>query len=218
MFNLRSITVAMLLSGALVAGCTSQVTNPEQYSGFMSDYSGLTAMTSASGKDVMRWQDPAFELGNYSQIVYQPVTFYPAPKPTEQISDQTLQQLLGYTNQQLRAAMGGRLTLVQTPGPGTLIFRGAVTGVDTANEGLKPYQVIPVALVVSGAMAATGHRTQDTELYLEGEFIDAPTGKPVLKLVRKGFGKKVDNESQEVTLDDLKGSIDDMVQDIKLYQ
>jgi hypothetical protein len=218
MFTLRSVTAAILLSSGLIAGCTSQVTEPDRYSGFMSDYSGLQAVQSASGKEVMRWQDPAFKLSNYSEVVYQPVKFYPAPKPTEQISDQTLEQLLAYTNQQLRAAMGERLKLAQTPGPRTLIFRGAITGVDTANEGLKPYQVIPVALVVSGAMAAAGQRTQDTELYLEGEFVDASSGKPVVKVVRKGFGKKVDNASQVVTFNDLKGTIDDMVRDIGLYK
>jgi hypothetical protein len=39
-------------------------------------------------------------------------------------------------------------------------------------------------MVVAGT--ATGHRTMDTNLYFEGELIDAATNKPVLKVVRKG--------------------------------
>lgn len=218
MFKARSMTAALILGGVLIAGCTSQVTKPEQYSGFLSDYSNLAATESASGKEVMRWTDPAFNLNDYSNLVYQPIAFYPAPTPTEQISSQTLQQLLTYANQKISASLGEKLKLVQKPGPKTLIFRGAITGVDTANEGLKPYQVIPVALVVSSAMAASGTRTRDTNLFLEGEFVDSTTGKPVIKLVRKGFGKKVDNATVQVTLEDLKGSIDDMVNDIRLYK
>lgn len=218
MFSARSIIGALVVSSALITGCTSQVAKPDQYSGFLSDYSGLSEEKSASGKEVMRWTDPALKLGNYSYLVYQPIAFYPAPTPTEQISNQTLQQLLAYSNERISATLGERLTLTQAPGPRTLIFRGAITGVDTANEGLKPYQVIPVALVVSGAMAASGSRTRNTQLFLEGEFIDATSGKPVLKLVRKGFGKKVDNADTPVTFDDLKGSIDEMLPDIRLFK
>ena len=100
---------------------------------------------------------------------------------------------------------------------GTLIFKGAITGVSTATEGLKPYEVIPIALVVAGAMTATGHRDQNTELYLEGEFIDAATGKSVARVVRKGFGKTLDNDEQNVTLDDLKAIVNDMAKDIRMY-
>ncbi|STL62235.1 putative lipoprotein [Escherichia coli] len=42
---------------------------------------------------------------------------------------------------------------------------------------------------------ATGHRTMDTRLYFEGELIDAATNKPVIKVVRQGEGKDLNNES-----------------------
>ena len=49
------------------------------------------------------------------------------------------------------------------------------------------------ALVTAAAMTAAGERDKNSELYLEAEFIDASTGKPVLQVVRKGFGKNLDN-------------------------
>ncbi|EME1982976.1 DUF3313 domain-containing protein, partial [Cronobacter sakazakii] len=39
--------VAALL---LLAGCSSSTTKPEQYSGFLKDYSGLEKTTSSTGK------------------------------------------------------------------------------------------------------------------------------------------------------------------------
>ncbi len=63
-----------------------------------------------------------------------------------------------------------------TAGPRSLIFRGAITGVDTSKEGLQFYEVVPVALVVAGTQMATGHRTMDTRLYFEGELIGYPDG------------------------------------------
>ncbi|MDH4558745.1 DUF3313 domain-containing protein [Pseudomonas sp. BN417] len=206
-----------LAAAMMMAGCTSQTASTEQYSGFLSSYDDLQEVKTSTGKTVLRWTAPNFNPKNYSGLLYQPVKFYPQPKPSEQISDQTLTSLLQYTNDQLSQAMASRLPLTTSAGPGTLIFRGAITGVDTATEGLKPYEVIPIALVVAGTMTATGHRDQNTELFLEGEFIDGATNQPVARVVRKGFGKTLDNDEQQVTLDDLKAIVNDMAKDIRLY-
>jgi hypothetical protein len=69
------------------------------------------------------------------------------------------------------------------------------------------HEVIPVAAVVGAASAATGHRDQNTELYIEVEFVDAASGLPVAKAVRKVFGKNLENESQEISADDFKAAI-----------
>ncbi|MBT8768035.1 DUF3313 domain-containing protein [Metapseudomonas boanensis] len=211
-----------LMGGTLAAalilnGCTSHTTSQEQYSGFLSSYDDLKEVKTSSGTTVLRWTAPNFNPSNYSGLIYQPINFYPPPKPTEQISNETLTSLLQYTNEQISQALASRLPLTTTRGPGTLIFKGAITGVSTATEGLKPYEVIPIALVVAGAMTATGHRDQNTELYLEGEFIDASTGMSMARVVRKGFGKTLDNDEQQVTLDDLKAIVNDMAKDIRLY-
>ncbi|MDH4608311.1 DUF3313 domain-containing protein [Pseudomonas sp. BN102] len=206
-----------LAAAMMMAGCTSQTASTEQYSGFLSSYADLKEVKTSTGHTVLRWTAPNFNPKNYSALLYQPVKFYPQPKPTEQINDQTLTALLQYTNEQLSQAMASRLPPTTTAGPGTLIFRGAITGVDTSTEGLKPYEVIPIALVVAGAMTATGHRDQNTELFLEGEFIDGATNQPVARVVRKGFGKSLDNDQEHVTLDDLKSIVNDMAKDIRLY-
>ncbi|AFJ99477.1 hypothetical protein ES15_1904 [Cronobacter sakazakii ES15] len=93
--------VAALL---LLAGCSSSTTKPEQYSGFLKDYSGLEKTTSSTGKPVMRWVAPGFNLNNYDSIVYNPVVYYPTPKPTAQISQKVLDGLLNYTNDKLKTA------------------------------------------------------------------------------------------------------------------
>lgn len=124
--------VAALL---LLAGCSSSTTKPEQYSGFLKDYSGLEKTTSSTGKPVMRWVAPGFNLNNYDSIVYNPVVYYPTPKPTAQISQKVLDGLLNYTNDKLKSAAASRKPLVTTPGPRSVIFRGAITAVDSSKEG-----------------------------------------------------------------------------------
>jgi len=207
-----------VLSGLLaLAGCASKVAQPENYSGFLKDYSGLQQTTSASGKPVMRWVDPNFNPDQYDSIVYHPVTYYPVAKPTTQIGQQTLDGLLNYTNSKLKAAAAQRKPLVTSPGAHSLIFRGAITGVNASKEGLQFYEVVPVALLVAGTQAATGHRTMDTNLFFEGELIDATTNKPVLKVIRKGEGKDLNNESTPMSVETLKQVVDDMATDATMF-
>ncbi|MEZ6877300.1 DUF3313 domain-containing protein [Enterobacter sp. KBR-315C3_2022] len=207
-----------VLSGLLaLAGCASKVAEPDQYSGFLKDYSGLQQTTSATGKPTLRWVDPSYNEANYDSIIWTPITYYPTPKPTTQIGKQTLDELLNYTNTKMKAAVGQRKPIVTTPGKHSLIFRGAITAVSAQKEGLQFYEVIPVALVVAGTQMATGHRTMDTHLFFEGELIDAATNKPVMRVVRKGEGKELSNENTPMAFSTLKQVVDDMATDATMF-
>ena len=111
----------------------------------------------------------------------------------------------------MKEAIAQRKPLVTTAGPRSLIFRGAITGVDTSKEGLQFYEV------VAGTQMATGHRTMDTRLYFEGELIDAATNKPVIKVVRQGEGKDLNNESTPMAFENIKQVIDDMATDATMF-
>ena len=216
MMKTRTLMASSLVAAAiLLNGCTSKTVSQEQYSGFLPSYEGLKPVETASGQKALRWVDPAFDVANYDKLIFQPVRFYPAPQPTDRIGQQTYDELLKYANGRLSEALSSRFQLVGfSHEPRTLEFRGAITGVSADNKGLKPYEVIPIALVVAGAMAATGERDQDTELYLEGELIDTSTGKPVLRVVRKGFGKTLSNDRQAIGFSDLKPVIDELTADV----
>ncbi|MFF6009724.1 DUF3313 family protein [Rahnella sp. R3(2024)] len=217
MKKIKLLQIALVTGTMFLAGCTSHVTQTEKFSGFLGDYSGLKEVKTASGNPVLRWIDPSFKKENYSYLKYEPIKFYPEPQPTEQISKETLQGALDYANSRMKTALSERLPLTDHAGPRTLIFKGAITGVNTSAEGLQFYEVIPVALVIAGTETATGHRTRDTEVYFEGELIDASTGKAVIKVVRKGFGKQVSNDKQKVTANDLKSVVDSMANDTRLF-
>lgn len=205
--------VAALAGLLALTGCASKIAAPEKYSGFLKDYSNLKETTSASGKAELRWISADYNPQNYDSIVYNPITYYPVPKPSTQVGEKALRDILNYTNQQMKQAIAERKPLVAKPGPRSLIFRGAITGVDSSKEGLQFYEVIPVAMIIAGTQAATGHRTMDTNLFFEGELIDAATHKPVVKVVRKGEGKNLSNENTPLTVETLKQVIDDMAID-----
>lgn len=213
MRNARVLKLAAVAALFLLAGCSSKVAEPEQYSGFLKDYSNLKETTSSSGKTELRWVDPNYNPSNYDNIVYTPIVYYPELKPTTQMGKQVLDQILNYTNQQMKMALQERRPLVTTAGPRNLIFRGAITSVTANKEGLQFYEVLPLTLVVAGTQAVTGHRTMDTNLFFEGELIDARTKQTVMKVVRKGEGKDLANENTPITADTVKQVIDTMAID-----
>ena len=102
------VKASLLCVTLALAGCASKVTSPEKYSGFLKDYSGLQETTSASGKTVMRWVAPGFDFNQYDSLVYNPVVYYPIPKPNTQIGEKVLSGILNYTNQQLKTAAAAR--------------------------------------------------------------------------------------------------------------
>lgn len=206
---------AVVALGLALAGCTSKTVNQSQYSGFLSSYEGLESVKTVSGATVLRWVAPGFDVSQYDSVVLQPLSYYPQPKPDARIDQATLDALLAQANQQIGGAIAQRLPLVDaaSAGPRTLVFRGAITGVAAETQGLRPYEVLPIALVLAGALTAAGERDQNSELYLEGELIDHRSGQPVMRLVRKGFGKTLSNDQQKITTADMRPVIDQLTRD-----
>lgn len=212
----------LLFSALLLGGCASKdVTQPDQYSGFLSDYSQLQPAVSATGQPVMRWIAPGVKVDDYKYVQVRSVAFYPTPSATEQISNQTLDELQVYARQQVTSAFGRRFQLLDpnaAPRPQTLVVRAAITGVSTEAEGLKAYEVIPIALVVAATTTAAGTRDRETEIFVEAEMLDGSTGQPVMRVVRKGRGQELENREEQVTLATLKSVIDTIVNDIERFQ
>ncbi|USQ48832.1 DUF3313 domain-containing protein [Serratia marcescens] len=52
---------------------------------------------------------------------------------------------------------------------------------------------------------------------MEGEFIDAATNQPVIKVVRKASGENLNNEKAQLKVTDVKNAIDTIANDIRQY-
>ncbi|MFJ7141502.1 DUF3313 domain-containing protein [Pseudomonas protegens] len=201
------IGTACLASLAMV-GCSSNVTQPDEYSGFLQDYSRLKEAKSPSGVEVMRWIDPKLDVGRYRAIYIEPTQFYPQPQATAKIPQSTLNGINQYYDQALRREAARSLPLAEGPGPGVVVVRAAITAVSSKTEGLKPYEIIPVALVAAAVSTATGIRDQQTTLGTEAVFLDGSSGEVIAQVVRKGTGKPLKNDTQVMKADDVKNVID----------
>jgi len=197
-----------------MVGCASKVQQPDEYSGFLKDYSRLKEAKSPSGAEVMRWIDPKLKLGQYTSVYIEPTQLYPAPKPTEKIPQSTLNGITQYYDQALKRELSKSLPLASAPGPGVIVVRAAITAVSSETESLAPYEYIPVALVAAAVSTASGIRDQETQLATEAVFIDGKSQDVVAQVVRKGTGKPLANASQAMKADDVKNVIDTWASDL----
>ncbi len=197
-----------------MAGCSSSTVDPDHYSGFLQDYSRLSQSKSPSGATVMKWVDPQLDLNRYKSVYIEPSQMYPKPQPTEKISQQTLDGITRYYDQALARELGKSLPLAAGPGPGVIVVRPAITGVSSKTESLKPYEIIPVALVAAAVSSASGIRDQEVDIATEADFIDGGNQKVVAQVVRKGTGKPLENDTQKLTPDDVKAVLDGWASDM----
>ncbi|KQQ63549.1 hypothetical protein ASF66_04150 [Pseudomonas sp. Leaf129] len=212
-----SVFKACLSSVVLgLIGCTSSQVDPSHYSGFLKDYSRLEKAESASGAPVMRWLNDDAQLGKYTHVYVEPSQFYPKPQPTAAISAQALQSITRYFDVALKRELGKDLVLADAPGPHTIVVRPAITAVSTRPEGLKPYEVIPIALVAAAVNTAAGGRDQTVEIATEAAFLDADSNQVLAQVVRKGSGKPLENDQTQLTLEDVKPVVDGWASDMRL--
>ncbi|MDN4543909.1 MULTISPECIES: DUF3313 domain-containing protein [unclassified Pseudomonas] len=212
--------VGIAASCVFQVGCVSQVAQPEQYSGFLPNYQGLEEQTTSSEQKVMRWVAPGFDPKAYSTVVFKQVELYPSPKPTQRVNLQTLEDVQAMASDSIRNAFAPSYTVVsdtqQVPADSrTLILQAAITHVSANNEGMHWYEVVPIAAIVATTQAVTGHRDQTAEMFIEADLIDAKTGMPVAKMVRKVFGETLENESQPVVANDFKVALKGMTSDMQ---
>ena len=204
----------LCLTGLGLAGCSSSTVQPDEYSGFLKDYSHLRESTSPSGATVMRWIDPSLKVDRYTSVYIEPSQLYPKPQPTARIPQSTLQGITQYYDQALKREIGKSLPLATGPGPGVIVVRAAITAVSSKTEGLKAYEVIPVALVAAAVSTASGIRDQETDIATEAQFLDGGNNKVLAQVVRKGSGKPLENDSQVMKADDVKAVLDGWASDL----
>lgn len=207
------------LSCVFQVGCVSKVAQQEQYSGFLGNYQGLEEQTTPSEQKVLRWVSPGFDPRAYSTVVFRQMELYPAPQPTARVSLKTLQDLQLMASNSVKTAFAQRYSIVPyaqlvPTDSRALILQAAITHVSANNEGMHWYEAVPIGAIVGATQAATGHRDQTAEMYIEANLIDAKTGMPVAKIVRKVFGETIKNAEQPIVANDfkiaLKGMTDDM--------
>jgi hypothetical protein len=212
---LRSIAGALgtvVLGTLLGTGAPTGAVAQEQDSGFLRDYTRLVETQESDGTTTRAWVSSKFTPDNYNALLWDPAVFYPEPRPTEQVSAETLQRILAYANDLAKRTLSERFNVVDQAGLGVVRIRGAFTTVGAKGEGLKPYQYIPIALVATMAMRAAKGAPPRSAIVVEVEATDSVTGELMAARVRFRTGERLTRvgEKDVVTLESLKPLLDNL--------
>ena len=166
-------------------------------------YDRLEKAETDNGNEVYRWIGPRLNLDNYSSILVDDVVLYPKPVPNEQVSEDTLKRISAYTTNLLKEKIGSVAPLADAPGPEVLQIQLAITGVQISTEGMKPYEVVPVAAVFGAAKALTGKRAQEVLVHAEVKFVDSTDGELVGAIMRSIEGDKLKSKKDEIHVEEM---------------
>ena len=211
--------MCVALTGLVLGGCVSKVTEEKQFSGFLPSYAGLQQTKSASGEPTLSWVQEGFNPKAYDTIVFDQVVLYPEAKPSPRVSLKTLQEVQGATSDSIKNLLAKHYRVVSSldkapTGSKVLIMHTAITDVTAQNQSFKWYEVIPLAAINAGLGTAFGYRDQNAEMYLESDIVDAKTGLPMAKVVRKVFGADLENNKQVIVSKDFQVAIKAVMADM----
>jgi hypothetical protein len=180
----------VVLGAMLGAGLAASAFAADGDSGFLKDYSQLTEGKDLLGNTRRVWISPKFTRENYQKILMERVSFYPAPEPSQQVPRTTLNDIRDYGDAALRKTIASVLPMTDKPGPGVARVRVALTSV-AVDKSLKPYQLLPTALIFTAVTRATGVAELKAKLFVESEITDSVTGEPLARAMRHAEGVEV---------------------------
>ncbi len=209
-----SSACALVVALSLVASCASNelardvAATKGEYSGFLSDYSKLENVTDSHGNQTLRWISPNLNGKSYKKILVNEPGYYPTPKATAQVPLQVLGDIQTYGRKALMDRLAKANLLASEPGPGVARVNIALTGVTSEEQGLKSWELIPVALIKAGVEGVAGTRARDVHMFVESEVVDSVSDKVLAQSVRNATGVPLKGEHDKLTLEHIKPKID----------
>lgn len=164
---MNSLVKLLLSPVLLVTALSASAESNDDFLGQRIDY-----QPAVKGHDAQVYRAPGFspeKLGQYSSFIVEPVVlFYSDQSAYKGIFPDELKAIADYTRQRIEQALSqDGLTLAQSPGPGVLRFRIAITNMKR-HKPLKFLDFTPIGAVVFGVEAAAGANTPTPEKVAKG--------------------------------------------------
>jgi hypothetical protein len=173
--NSYSYRLWFMFLAIVTVGACAAIDEPEQMTGFLSDYSKLERDTDD------RWLYSAANTGTYSKFYIEPVSILFEPREEPAFSPDEIEQLKTYMIVRLteRLTEDDGYEVVSEPGPGVAKFRIGITDVDASIAALNISIYTKITGLGLGGIAA------------EGEIVDSVTGEQLAAAIRWGGGSRV---------------------------
>ena len=199
---------------ALAACSTSNFDELDQSSiGYIGDYSKFKRIETNDGLKSFRYVSDKLRSGIYTQMLIEPVDFYPGEVTSDQITMEFLDEVKAYVDSRFRDAVESHFPLVSEPAANTLVLTPRITAVKTTTGDVEVMEMVPVGSLIALGKAAAGYRHQNVELFMEIKATDGADGSFVGGSVKQGKGVELPDADTPVTLENVKPLIEVWIRD-----
>lgn len=210
------LPILFCVSLAIIGGCANKQQNPTVpvYSSSSNASSNSTTPNpqyEQVSDDHTRWIGDKLKNGDYQHLIIDAVVMTPMPENITADQQTRLHELFTAFNQILLAELSSKISVVNTPGVGVARIQPTFTTVSSSMQGMKIYEIVPLAALLGGIKAVTGTRDKEVELWLEALVVDSQTDELLARIVRRGSSDQADRE--QATVEDVREMLQEWAKD-----
>jgi hypothetical protein len=174
-----SLYVAMISFTLAMLACSNTpklASEAMPRSGFLPNYSLLVpTYPSAADTRIWRYRKEGINPANYTAVILDPI--YLNQSATKEVSAESIAKAKAALQASMVEAINarGNLKIVTQPGPGVVRVSAGITGAESSNDYLKPWNFTPIGLVANAAAFAGGLNAKTPALVVENKITDSRT-------------------------------------------
>lgn len=145
-------------------------------SGFLPNYSLLVpTYTTASDTRIWRYRKEGINPSTYNAVILEPI--YLNQSATKDVSAESIAKARAALQASMVEAVNarGNIKIVTQPGPGVVRVSAGITGAESSNDYLKPWNFTPIGLAANAAAFAGGVNAKTPALVVENKITDSRT-------------------------------------------
>jgi len=168
---------------AILASCSNTpklASEPMPRSGFLPNYSLLVPLfTVESDTRVWRYRKEGVNPGMYNSVILDPI--YLNQTATREVSAESIAKARATLQASMIESVNarGNIKIVTQPGPGVVRVSVGITGAESSNDYLKPWNFTPIGLATNAAAFAGGVNSKTPALVVENKITDSRTNEVI---------------------------------------
>jgi hypothetical protein len=174
--SLYAATVSFALALIACSNTPKLASESMPRSGFLPNYSLLVpTFTTASDTRIWRYRKEGLNPANYTAVILDPI--YLNQTATKEVSAESIAKARAALQASMIQAINarGNLKIVTQPGPGVVRVSAGITGAESSNDYLKPWNFTPIGLATNAAAFAGGVNSKTPALVVENKITDSRT-------------------------------------------
>jgi len=177
-FGLLAASISTVVLLAACSNAPKLASEPMPRSGFLPDYSLLVPMyTSVQDVRIWRYRISGVNPGSYNAVILDPI--YLNQNATKDVSADAIAKAKATLQASMVESVNarGNLKIVTKPGPGVVRVSVGITGAESSNDYLKPWNFTPIGLATNAAAFAGGVNAKTPALLVESKITDSQSNK-----------------------------------------